>query len=51
MSDTWLCDSGIRVTNLARSIEFYTFLLDLVELKRSKDDDSEYVLVTLHERA
>ncbi len=44
MSDTWLCDAGIRVTNLERSIEFYTALLDLVELKRARDDDSAYVL-------
>ena len=44
MPDTWLCDAGIRVTNLDRSIEFYTSLLDLVELKRVRDDDSAYVL-------
>lgn len=39
-----MCDAGIRVTNLERAIEFYTSLLDLVELKRSQDDDSAYVL-------
>ena len=44
MGDTWLCDAGIRVTNLARSVEFYTQLLDLVELKRVEDSDSAYVL-------
>lgn len=44
MSDTWLCDTGIRVTDLDRSIKFYTSLLDLVELKQVRDDDSGYVL-------
>jgi len=44
MADTWLCDTGIRVTNMEVSIKFYTSLLDLVELKRARDDDSEYVL-------
>lgn len=44
MSDTWLCDAGIRVTDLERSIRFYTTLLDLVELKRAADNDSAYVL-------
>lgn len=44
MSDTWLCDTGIRVTDLERSIRFYTSLLDLVELKRASDEDSAYVL-------
>lgn len=44
MSDTWLCDAGIRVTDLERSVEFYTALLDLVELKRVSDKDSAYVL-------
>jgi catechol 2,3-dioxygenase-like lactoylglutathione lyase family enzyme len=44
MSDTWLSDTGIRVTDLETSIEFYTSLLDLVELKRARDDDSAYVL-------
>jgi catechol 2,3-dioxygenase-like lactoylglutathione lyase family enzyme len=45
MADTWLCDFGIRVTNLSRSIEFYSKLLDLVELKREGDEDSAYVLL------
>lgn len=44
MADTWLCDTGIRVTDLERSIEFYTSLLDLEELTRASDDDSAYVL-------
>lgn len=45
VSDAWLCDTGIRVTDMARSLEFYHSLLDLVELKRAKDADSEYVLL------
>jgi catechol 2,3-dioxygenase-like lactoylglutathione lyase family enzyme len=45
MADAWLCDVGIRVTNLDRSIEFYTKLLDLVELTRVVDEDSGYVLL------
>jgi catechol 2,3-dioxygenase-like lactoylglutathione lyase family enzyme len=44
VSDTWLCDAGLRVTDLARSVAFYTDLLDLVELKRVVDADSGYVL-------
>jgi catechol 2,3-dioxygenase-like lactoylglutathione lyase family enzyme len=44
MADAWLCDAGIRVTHMEASIRFYTSLLDLVELKRVRDDDSEYVL-------
>lgn len=45
MSDAWLCDTGIRVTNLERSLTFYASLLDLVELKRASDEDSAYVLL------
>jgi catechol 2,3-dioxygenase-like lactoylglutathione lyase family enzyme len=45
MADTWLCDFGIRVTDLNRSLEFYSKLLDLVELKRASDGDSAYVLL------
>ena len=41
---TWLCDAGLRVTNLERPVRFYTTLLDLVELKRVADDESAYVL-------
>ena len=44
MADLWLGDVGIRVTNLERSVRFYTRLLDLEELKRERDDDSAYVL-------
>lgn len=44
MPESWLCDVGIRVTNLERSIEFYTRILDLVELKRAADNESAYVL-------
>lgn len=44
VADTWLCDTGIRVTDLDRSVDFYTSLLDLVELKRVRDEDSAYVL-------
>jgi catechol 2,3-dioxygenase-like lactoylglutathione lyase family enzyme len=44
VADTWLCDAGIRVTDLDRAIEFYTSFLDLVELKRVGDDESAYVL-------
>jgi catechol 2,3-dioxygenase-like lactoylglutathione lyase family enzyme len=44
MADSWFCDFGIRVTDLERSIDFYTKLLDLVELKRSVDPESGYVL-------
>lgn len=44
MADTWLGDFGLRVTNLERSIEFYTKLLDLEELRRVADEESAYVL-------
>ncbi len=33
MSDAWLGDFGLRGTNFDKSIEFYTRLLDLEELK------------------
>jgi catechol 2,3-dioxygenase-like lactoylglutathione lyase family enzyme len=45
MADSWLCDFGIRVTNLEKSLEFYTRILDLEELKRAADEDSAYVLL------
>ncbi len=45
MSDLWLGDVGIRVTNLPRSVEFYTKVLGLVELKRVEDPDGAYVLL------
>ena len=45
MDDLWFSDFGIRVTDLARSVEFYTKLFGLEELKRVVDDDSAYVLL------
>jgi catechol 2,3-dioxygenase-like lactoylglutathione lyase family enzyme len=45
MSESWLCDFGIRVTDLERSLSFYRQILDLVELKRAQDEDSAYVLL------
>ena len=45
MSDSWLSDCGIRVTDLERSLEFYRRILDLEELKRASDEDSAYVLL------
>lgn len=45
MSDAWLSDVGIRVTDLERSIAFYTGLLDLEEIARGGDDDGRYVLL------
>jgi len=45
MADTWLCDVGIRVTDLNRSLEFYKWLLDVEELTRVGDDESAYVLL------
>lgn len=44
MSDAWLSDVGVRVTDLQRSIEFYTQLLDLEELARGSDGTDTYVL-------
>jgi catechol 2,3-dioxygenase-like lactoylglutathione lyase family enzyme len=44
MGDSWLCDFGLRVTDLGKSIEFYTTILDLEELKRVEDPESAYVL-------
>ncbi len=45
MSDLWLGDVGIRVTNLARSVEFYTKALGLVEIHRGGDEDGTFVLL------
>jgi len=45
MSDTWLCDAGIRVTDLDRSLAFYKWLLDLEELKHVSHAESAYVLL------
>lgn len=44
MADLWIGNFGIRVTNLERSVEFYTKLFDLEELSRAQDEDSAYVL-------
>src|SRR5216117_1058687 len=44
MSDIWLGDVGIRVTNLERSIEFYTRVFDLEQIDRGGDDEGKYVL-------
>ncbi len=45
MSDLWLGDVGIRVTDLARSLEFYTKALGLKEIYRGGDEDGTYVLL------
>jgi catechol 2,3-dioxygenase-like lactoylglutathione lyase family enzyme len=45
VSDLWVSDVGIRVTDLRRSVEFYTKVLGLEELVRAADDDSAYVLL------
>ncbi len=45
MPDWWLGDVGIRVTDLARSLEFYTKILGLEEIGRGGDDDGRYVLL------
>src|SRR5213593_1728821 len=44
MSDLWIGDVGIRVTNLQKSIEFYTKVFDLEEINRGGDDEGKYVL-------
>ena len=44
MSDLWIGDVGIRVTNLERSIEFYTKVFDLEQIDRGGDDEGKYVL-------
>lgn len=45
MSDLWLGEVGIRVTDLARSLKFYTEVLGLEEIQRAGDEDSTYVLL------
>lgn len=45
MSDLWLGDVGIRVTDLARSLKFYTEVLGLEEIHRGEDEDSTFVLL------
>lgn len=44
MSDRWIGDVGIRVTNLERSIDFYTKVFDLEEIDRGGDEEGKYVL-------
>jgi catechol 2,3-dioxygenase-like lactoylglutathione lyase family enzyme len=44
MHDAWLCDFGLRVTDLAKSTEIYTKLLELEELKRVEQPEYAYVL-------
>lgn len=43
MAEAWISYFGIRVTNLERSIEFYTRLLDLEVISRGGSSDSEAV--------
>jgi catechol 2,3-dioxygenase-like lactoylglutathione lyase family enzyme len=45
LSDLWLGDVGIRVTNLEKSLEFYTNVLGLEEIYRGGDDEGTYVLL------
>jgi catechol 2,3-dioxygenase-like lactoylglutathione lyase family enzyme len=44
MHDLWIADVGIRVTDLERSIDFYTKVFDLEEIDRGGDDEGKYVL-------
>ena len=44
MSDLWIGDVGIRVTNLDKSMEFYTKVFGLEEIDRGGDDEGKYVL-------
>jgi len=45
MSELWLGDVGIRVTDLERSLRFYTTLLGLEEIDRGGDEEGVYVLL------
>ena len=45
MPDLWLGDVGIRVTDLARSLDFYTRVLGLEEIARGGDDAGRFGLV------
>ncbi len=45
MDDLWLGDVGIRVTDLERSLRFYTEVLGLVEIHRGGDEDGTFVLL------
>src|SRR5436189_6408853 len=44
MHHLWLGDVGISVTNLGKSIDFYTKVFDLEEIDRGGDVESTYVL-------
>jgi catechol 2,3-dioxygenase-like lactoylglutathione lyase family enzyme len=44
MSDLWIGDVGIRVTNLEKSIDFYRKVFDLEEIDRGGDEEGIYVL-------
>src|SRR5207244_12818520 len=48
VSDLWIVDVGIRVTDLERSIEFYNKVFDLEEIDRGGDDEGKYVLFRDH---
>jgi lactoylglutathione lyase len=45
MSDSWLGDVGIRVVDLAKSLDFYTKVLGLQEVDRGGDYEATYVLL------
>src|SRR5207302_5290306 len=45
ISDLWLGDVGIRVTDLERSMDFYTKVFDLEEIDRGGDEHSTFVLL------
>lgn len=45
MPESWISDFGIRVTNLKASIDFYSKILDLVELARVEEKEFAYVLL------
>lgn len=45
MPDLWLSDVGIRVTDLRRSLDFYTKVLGLEEIYRGGDELGTYVLL------
>lgn len=45
MPDLWFGDVGIRVTDLQRSLDFYTKVLGLEEIDRGGDEDGRYVLL------
>lgn len=45
MSDSWVSYVGVRVKDLAKSVEFYTELFDLEEITRGASDDSRWVML------